>query len=330
MTTLIVKDPVLIHLWHPVLLSNELNEQPKAIEILGEKVVVFRTSQGVYAFKDLCIHRGVPLSLGKVVNDEIICPYHGWTYNSCGTCTRIPALPEGKAIPTKAKTITYYCTEELGFIWVCLGEPDMSKPKIGELTSDRSQNNQVKMGPYELEAAGPRVIENFLDVSHLMFVHEGLLGDSQFPEISDYQVYQKDGVLISDEIDIYQPDPDGRGHGVHAKYTYKVFQPLCAGFRKSIDDSDEFFDLYLIVLPINEKKSKAYMVMERNYALEEDENIFIQFQDLLIEQDRIIVENQKPELLPLDLQAELHLKSDRVSIAYRKFLMEVGLTFGTE
>ncbi len=330
MKTLIVKDPVLIHQWHPVLLSNELKEQPKAIEILGEKVVVFRTSQGVHAFKDLCIHRGVPLSLGRVVNDEIICPYHGWTYNHCGTCTRIPALPEGKAIPKKAKTITYTCTEEHGFIWVCLGEPEIAKPIIGELKANGSQFFQVKMGPYELEAAGPRVIENFLDVSHLMFVHEGLLGDSQFPEISDYQVYQKDGVIISDEIDIYQPDPDGRGQGVKSTYTYKVYHPLCAGFRKSIDESTDYFDLYLIVHPVNEKKSKAYMVMERNYAFEEDENVFIQFQDLLIEQDRVIVENQKPELLPLDLQAELHLKSDRVSIAYRKLLKEVGLTFGTE
>ena len=327
---MLVKDPVLFYEWHPVFLSNELDEQPKAIEILGEKVVVFRTSHGVHAFKDLCIHRGVPLSLGKIVNDEIICPYHGWTYNYCGTCTKIPALPKGKAIPSKAKTVAYDCIEELGFIWVCLGEPDKAKPIIGELTSDSSPYIQIKMGPYELDAAGPRVIENFLDVSHLMFVHEGLLGDSQFPEISDYQVHQKDGTIISDEIDIYQPDPDGRGQGVQAKYTYKVYHPLCAGFRKSIDGSDEFFDLYLIVLPVNEQKSKAYMVMERNYALEEDENVFIQFQDLLIEQDRVIVESQKPELLPLDLQAELHLKSDRVSIAYRRFLKEVGLTFGTE
>ncbi len=327
---MIVKDPVLLHQWHPVLLSDELTDLPKGIEILGEKVVVFRTSHGVHAFKDLCIHRGVPLSLGKIVNDEIICPYHGWTYNYCGTCTRIPALPEGKAIPTKAKTITYHCTDELGFIWVCLGQPEHIRPSIGALTANSTNLIQVKMGPYDLAAAGPRVIENFLDVSHLMFVHEGLLGDSQFPEISDYQVHYRDGILISDEIDIYQPDPDGRGHGVQAKYTYKVYHPLCAGFRKTIDDSDEFFDLYLVVLPVNEQKSKAYMVMERNYAVEEDENVFIQFQDLLIEQDKVIVESQKPELLPLDLQAELHLKSDRVSIAYRKLLKEVGLTFGTE
>lgn len=325
---MLVKDPVLLHQWHPVLLSKELSELPKAVEVLGEKIVVFRTSKGVHAFKDLCIHRGVPLSLGKIVNDEIICPYHGWTYSHCGACTRIPAMPKGKAIPRKAKAITYHCVEELGLVWVCLGEPE-HHPTIGEVGIVDSEHVLVEMGPYHLDAAAPRVVENFLDVSHLMFVHEGLLGDSQFPEIGDYEVYDQNGVLISDEIDIYQPDPDGRGQGVHAKYTYKVFHPLSAAFTKKIDKSDEFFDLYLIVSPVNEKKSTVFMIMERNYALEEDEKVFTEFQDLLIEQDQVIVENQKPELLPLDLQTELHLKSDRVSIAYRKMLQEVGLTFGT-
>ncbi|MGM0875682.1 MAG: hypothetical protein ACQEWV_12980 [Bacillota bacterium] len=107
--------------------------------------------------------------------------------------------------------------------------------------------------------------ENFLDVSHLMFIHEGLLGDSQFPEISDYQVHHSNGCIISDEINVYQPDPDGRGHGVHAEYTYKVFNPLCAAFTKKID-SDDLFHLFLIVLPVNEQKSTAFMIMERNYA----------------------------------------------------------------
>ena len=71
------------------------------------------------------------------------------------------------------------------------------------------------------------------------------------------------------------------------------------------------------------------MLKQRNYAYEEPDEVFVQFQDLLIEQDREMVENQKPELLPLDLQAELHLNTDRLSIAYRKRLRELGVTFGT-
>ncbi len=49
----------------------------------------------------------------------------------------------------------------------------------------------------------------------------------------------------------------------------------------------------------------------------------------IFEEDRAIVEGQRPELLPLDLQAELHLRSDRVAIAYRTWLRQLGVTFGT-
>jgi phenylpropionate dioxygenase-like ring-hydroxylating dioxygenase large terminal subunit len=49
----------------------------------------------------------------------------------------------------------------------------------------------------------------------------------------------------------------------------------------------------------------------------------------ILDEDRAIVESQRPELLPLDLQAELHLRSDRVAIAYRTWLRQLGLKFGT-
>jgi phenylpropionate dioxygenase-like ring-hydroxylating dioxygenase large terminal subunit len=53
------------------------------------------------------------------------------------------------------------------------------------------------------------------------------------------------------------------------------------------------------------------------------------FEDKIVAQDVPIVESQRPELLPLDLQAELHLRSDRTAIAYRQWLRQLGLTFGT-
>lgn len=329
MTVMAVQDPVLLHLWHPVLFSSQLGEAPESVEILQERVVVFRTSKGVHALKDLCIHRGVPLSLGKVSGDEIVCPYHGWTYDSCGTCTRIPSLPKGTAIPLKARTPDYRCREAYGIIWVCLGEPATDVPAFGA-QGLREDFVGVNMGPYQVAAAGPRIVENFLDVSHLMYVHEGMLGDSAFPEINDYRVNEREGMLYSDEIEVYQPDPDGRGVGVTTFYTYEIYHPMSVSLIKRIDGSGDVFQLYLFVLPRNQESSTAFMIMERNYALHEPDETFIKFQDILLEQDRVIVENQKPELLPLDLQAELHLKCDRLSIAYRKMLKETGVTFGTE
>ena len=66
-----------------------------------------------------------------------------------------------------------------------------------------------------------------------------------------------------------------------------------------------------------------------NYGHEKSEDEIRAFQNLIVGQDVPIVESQRPELLPLDLQAELHLRSDRTAIAYRRWLNRLGLTFGT-
>jgi vanillate O-demethylase monooxygenase subunit len=71
------------------------------------------------------------------------------------------------------------------------------------------------------------------------------------------------------------------------------------------------------------------MIKSRNFGFDIPNEVFIQFQDKLIEQDRVILESQQPEMLPLDLQTEMHHKSDRLSISYRKWLREIGVSFGT-
>jgi phenylpropionate dioxygenase-like ring-hydroxylating dioxygenase large terminal subunit len=71
------------------------------------------------------------------------------------------------------------------------------------------------------------------------------------------------------------------------------------------------------------------MWIAMNYGHEISDEEVRGFQDRVFEQDRPIVEGQRPEMLPLDLQAELHLRSDRTAIAYRKWLNQLGLTFGT-
>src|SRR5580698_251776 len=74
--------------WFPVALSHEGTSKPLATRLLDERVVAYRLSDGsVAAARDICYHRGVPLSLGHVEGDEIICKYHGLRYDREGRCT---------------------------------------------------------------------------------------------------------------------------------------------------------------------------------------------------------------------------------------------------
>jgi phenylpropionate dioxygenase-like ring-hydroxylating dioxygenase large terminal subunit len=88
------------------------------------------------------------------------------------------------------------------------------------------------------------------------------------------------------------------------------------------------FAMYFTVTPVSELSSIAWTYVAKDYENIPDEETQ-RFEDMITWQDVPIVESQRPELLPLDLQAELHLRSDRTALAYRKWLRELGLTFGT-
>ncbi len=314
--------------WHPVAFSKDVGDQPVGAVIMDERIVVFRTSDGVKALKDLCIHRGAALSLGKVVGDEIVCPYHGWRYDGSGYCKLIPQQPASRAISPKARAFPYTCKEAHGIVWVCLdGQYASTLPNYPEF-EDPSYKT-VHCGPYELEAFVPRVVENFLDVGHLAFLHEGYLGDPTSPEISDYKVYNLENSIISEEIAVYQPDPDGRGKAVTTHYIYEILSPTVARLKKKDPGTQEVFSMLFAVLPQGELSSKVFINVSRNYAFDIEDKHFQDFQELIINQDGSVLESQRPELLPLDLQAELHLPSDRMSIAYRKWLKERNVKWGT-
>ena len=320
-------DPVLARQWMALARSEDVADEPLRAELLGEAVVLWRSETGLRAFRDLCIHRGAALSLGRVEGGELVCPYHGWRYGGNGACTRIPAQPAGAKVPTKARALTYACREQYGLIWVALETPETDVPLYTEASEPGFYT--LSVGPYVLQAEPPRVIENFLDVSHLMWVHEGLLGVPDYAEIPEHRVHHIGNTLKSDPIDIFQPDPDGRGKALTNRYVYEVLAPTTARFRKTDPDTGEVFSMLLHATPTAAGETLAYALLSRNYDLDAPDETYIDFQNTLMAQDKRIIESQRPENLPLDLQAELHLKSDRLAIAYRKYLNELGVERGT-
>ena len=109
---------------------------------------------------------------------------------------------------------------------------------------------------------------------------------------------------------------------------YRVLRPLTAYFVKSQADGKKFA-MINFVTPVDEGESTSWAMMAINYAKESSDQQLRDFQDKITAQDIPIVQSQRPELLPLDLQAELHLKSDRAAIAYRQWLKKIGMNYGT-
>jgi phenylpropionate dioxygenase-like ring-hydroxylating dioxygenase large terminal subunit len=325
MHTAMMNDPFLLNDWHVVAQSSGWQQgEVRSARLLGQDLVLWRSAAGFCAWQDLCLHRGARLSGGRVEQDCLVCPYHGWNYNSAGQCVRIPAHPS-MVPPARALAITYKVQEKYGLVWVCLGEPDSDVPCFEEWEDNSFR--KVLTGPYLFHAQGPRIIENFLDVGHFPFVHAGFLGDPRHTEVGDYEVETTASGILARDIGVWQPDPDGTGQSAEVKYTFRVLRPLTAYFQKS--HHDQKFSIFSVVTPVDEHESLAWLTLALNYATETSDQQLRDFQDIVSRQDIPIVESQRPELLPLDLQAELHLRSDRTAIAYRKWLAKIGLKYGT-
>lgn len=329
-----IEDPVLLNDWHPVASLEQLaTTSVLRVRLLGEDLVVWRDPQTdhIQVWQDLCIHRGAKLSRGKIINGCLQCPYHGWTYNSDGACVRIPAHPE-QTPPTKARVKTYWAKVRYGLVWACLGTPANNIPPFPEW--DTAGFVGAVCGPFpHIKANGPRLIENYLDAAHFPFVHEGVLGDPKRPEMGDFEARITPNGVESDPILVYQPDPFG-GLSGKVTYIYHAFRPLTAHFTKHMpmrsDGLSPQNGMILTITPHDELDSTGWFIVATN-TRKDAHGLGVEYLPriaAIFEEDRAIVEEQRPELLPLDLQAELHLKSDRVAIAYRTWLRQLGLSFG--
>jgi phenylpropionate dioxygenase-like ring-hydroxylating dioxygenase large terminal subunit len=318
-------DPVLMQEWFAVARASDvMPARPTAVRLLGRDLVLWRSNGSIHAWQDLCIHRGAKLSLGSVRDDCLVCPYHGWQYAAGGECVHIPAQPT-QAPPVKAHANVYKVEERYGLIWVCVGEPLIPVPQIAELVD--SMYRKIIAGPYAMHAQGPRILENFLDVGHLPIVHGGYLGDPAHARIEDYEVEMTEHGIIARDIPIWQPDPDGTSAAAKVFYTYEVHRPLLSSFLKQHNGQN--FRMVYTATPVDEQHSIAWAVLAMNYADDVPDAELLEFQNRITAQDKPIVESQRPELLPLDLREELHLRSDKAAIAYRQWLRQLGLKYGT-
>lgn len=319
-------DPILWNDWHPIARSSDL--KPGTLlrsRLLDTDLVLWRGEDtDTIAWEDRCPHRSVKLSGGTIVENTLVCPYHGLAYNPEGQCVKVPAHPDYTP-PKQACVKSFAVQEQYGVIFVSIGNPTQPVARFPEW-DDPSYCTYLSGGHY-CRCSGLRAIENFLDVAHLPFVHAGILGEPNQAVIEDYEVTSIDTGIYMKDIKIWQPDPDGTGRGGVATYDYWTIRPLTVALRKQRASGQTMVLLYYVT-PVSEEECIGWMWGALNYAHDIPEEIMVAFQDKVILQDVDNLESHNPKRLPLDLQAEFHLPSDRASLGYRKWLKQLGVTYG--
>lgn len=304
--------------WYPIALSADVRDTAVASQLLGERIALYRGASGkVAVFQDLCVHRGTPLSLGWIDGEDLVCAYHGWAYGPSGACTRIPSLAPGRPIPPKARVTAYRAEERYGLVWVCLADPRAPIPPYPQAEDPAFRTIWMR---FRFKASAPRVIENVMDFAHYPWVHPGVLGHREKP------VYPDAAVRVSDGEIGYTVDDEAMNATLEYRASLPLTLQLTVGSRTPGAGAEEVKALFFVACPITDRETTFYFGYAQNFALDQPDEAWAQFNTSIIEQDRPIVEAQRPEELPLDLGAELHLRgSDAPAVEYRRALARLGI-----
>ena len=191
--------------WIPALHAWEVAERdgpPVRVQIMGEKLVAFRDTEGrIGVIDEFCAHRGVSLWFGRNEECGLRCPYHGWKYDVTGQCVDLPSEPDESGMKQGIKLKSYPAIEHGEVIWIYMGPPELKPaPPALEWTLVAPERRFVSKRIQESNYL--QAIEGGIDSSHVSFLHSGELNtDPLFKGSKANQYNLEDRMPFFDVVD---------------------------------------------------------------------------------------------------------------------------------
>ena len=233
-----------------------------------------------------------------------------------------PSVHAAGGPTTPLPTLSRYC-----YLWTCLGQPTVALFDIPEV--DEPGRRVLHAGTVGVHVSAPRAVENFLDMAHFPYVHTNILGVEPFTNVAEYGVHVDETTndLWATDCVFWQPIAATTStEGQMTDYLYRVPHPYCVILYKTSPVDDRMDVIALFCTPVAEDFIQANMFL----CLLDDTNstaTIRDFQLTIFGQDKPILENQYPKRLPLDPRAETPIRADKVAIAYRRWLTELGVDY---
>lgn len=307
--------------WHPVATLDELQAaapHPLAVQLLGRRLAVADLGEGgIAAVADRCLHRSSKLSVGWVDDGAFRCGYHGWRWDGEGRCVEIPSMPDGP-IPPRACIPAFDAQLAYGLVWVRLdGSADTTIPACPAW--DDATMKVLPGQPYTWTVSAPRRIENAVDLAHFAWVHDGSLGRRDDP-VPPLPRLRRDGGELRFDYD--PPEMEVQDSAMFGYSTYRMPMPLAVSIGFDLADGARR-NLWLVASPLDDRTCRTFWLVSRDDRTDEDDTPFMDFQDLVLREDEPLVTNQDPPELSLEPGFELSVRTDRVSIEYRRWLRDL-------
>ncbi|HEY0269515.1 MAG TPA: aromatic ring-hydroxylating dioxygenase subunit alpha [Sphingomonas sp.] len=244
-----------------------------------------------------------------------------------GVPLRVTLTGDG-AVAARADGAALRTATRYGFVWACLGTPAKDIVDIPEYAE--AGRTITTGGSVGVHVSAPRVIENFLDLGHLGYVHNGYLGAEPHTAVQPYDVKPRPGGGIEARgCKIYQPMASAAARGGYVvDYGWDVARPLTTCLYKANPVHRDRFDvIYLFAQPVDEEHAVAHVLIL--FVADGTTGKDLRwFQQRIFLQDKPILENQFPRRLPIGPRMEMPVLADKSSVAYRRWLGEIGMTYG--
>ncbi|GAA4833431.1 aromatic ring-hydroxylating dioxygenase subunit alpha [Actinomycetospora corticicola] len=329
--------------WYVAAYGVEIRDELFHRTIAGESILFWRTAEGtVTAVSDRCVHRRFPLSQAptRLVDDQVICGYHGFTYGSDGRCTAVPGQTR---VPRTARLTSYPIREQDSLVWVWIGDParaaDTPIPRAPWLDDPAWT---VVRGLEPLAARFGLLVDNLLDLSHETYLHGGSIGT---PEVAGTpittEVDDEAGVVhVSRHMDDAECPPFyARSTGLRGRisrwqdieYTppclyllHSRIAPVGSVPRPDGTDPDAFHvEVVYAITPETEHSTHDFWMVARDFALDDAEvSAFLAEQNRAVVRQDVVALDVLETVVATDPEGaqELSINIDTGGLAARRLL----------
>jgi phenylpropionate dioxygenase-like ring-hydroxylating dioxygenase large terminal subunit len=322
--------------WYVAAAQSALAHGPLGTKILGDNIALFLTQSGEpVALEDACPHRRLPLSMGRVVRDEIECGYHGLVFDRVGRCTRIPGA---KAIPPTARVRSYPVALRYGLVWIWMG--DAHRARSDEIFaiehSDEPGWSRNEGGSMVVDCHYLYITDNLLDPSHVAWVHRGSFGNEGYEDATVETRETAQGVIAARWLRDIATAPfyarlvNFTGRCDRLQH-YEVRYPSNAfvraviapggsgGTGRPLSDHALIMDSYNFITPLDTQRSHYHWFQMRNFR-SEDASLSRTMDDSVraaFEEDRIIL-NAVQRGFAERTSGNIDLAIDRAPLLFRR------------
>ncbi|PSB58287.1 aromatic ring-hydroxylating oxygenase subunit alpha [Chamaesiphon polymorphus] len=312
---------LLPNVWTPVLPIAEIENQPVAVALAGERIVLFRNSKDeIGALLDRCPHRGAALSLGRVSADGCLeCPYHGWQFHKDGACTHVPLNNPADLQLSKLSAVSLPTRIIAGLVWVFTGEGEAPEPQLPDSLTQLPPVGYANAESYFIyhevwNAHWTRIVENLMDYVHVPFVHRNSFGSEIVKNATpagsfvEFKITQTEhSVQFFNRLHSIES-----GLEIEPGLGSEWYQPNLVVLK--FDEMGIPIRMHSFAIPIDRDRSRYLLVFQ--LLAPDTVEVAKEFISPIVE-DRVTIESQVGEI-PTTTE-ECNVPSDRATLLFRRW-----------